>query len=32
MKANLKNGVFAAAAFITLIMGVLLLVLGPQNF
>ena len=32
MQANLKNALFAATVFLTIVLGVLLLILGPQNF
>ncbi len=32
MQANLNNALFATTAFLTLVMGVILVVLGPQNF
>jgi hypothetical protein len=32
MTANLKNALFAATVLLTFVLGVLLLVIGPQNF
>lgn len=32
MQANLRNALFATTAFLTVALGVLLVVLGPQNF